>query len=147
MIRPLVAALAVVSLSACNSEEPAPKAEETVLPDLPEPTEAVALIPTGMHGRWGLVPGDCTSTRGDNKGLITVDGSTIKFYESRATLQEVKEASDTRLVGSFAFTGEGQEWTVDEVLELTADGTLTRSEQGEDAMAGTLTYSLCEEAA
>ncbi len=29
-------------------------------------------IPAALHGRWGMVPADCTSTRGDNKGLLTI---------------------------------------------------------------------------
>ena len=33
----------------------------------------LTVIPAAFHGRWGMVPADCTSTRGDNKGLITVD--------------------------------------------------------------------------
>src|SRR5687767_670720 len=30
-----------------------------------------AAIPAALHGRWGLTPADCTSTRGDAKGLLT----------------------------------------------------------------------------
>src|SRR5688500_4994135 len=29
-------------------------------------------IPAAFHGRWGMVPADCTSTKGDAKGLITI---------------------------------------------------------------------------
>src|SRR4051812_2684079 len=32
-------------------------------------TPAQTEIPTAIRGRWGLVPADCTSTRGDAKGL------------------------------------------------------------------------------
>src|SRR6476659_3156800 len=34
------------------------------------PDAAAAAIPAALHGRWGLTPGDCTSTRGDAKGLL-----------------------------------------------------------------------------
>jgi hypothetical protein len=146
MIRPFVAAFAALSLASCGSEE-APPAEETALPEFPAPTTTAtgaSQIPTAMQGRWGLVPEDCTSTRGDNKGLIVVDAASIKFYESRATIQEVKETTETRLLATFGFTGEGQEWTVDEELVLTSEGTLIRTEHGEGAMAGALTYAPCE---
>lgn len=144
MLRKFAAALAVLSLSACGAQEDAPPAEETALPDFPEPTAVAGGIPAPMQGRWGIVPEDCTSTRGDAKGLIVVNAGTIKFYESLATLAEVKETSDTSFVGTFGFTGEGQEWTVDEQLVLREDGKLVRSEQGEGAMAGSLVYAACD---
>lgn len=147
MIRKFAAAFAVLSLAACNSEPEAPAAEATVLPDFPEPTtEGVSetTIPAVFRGRWGLVPGDCTSTQGDAKGLIAIDATTIKFYESLAMLEEVKDASDTRFLGNFTFTGEGQTWKVDEQLDLREDGKLVRTEKGEGAMAGPLVYSACE---
>ena len=59
----------------------------------------------------GMVPADCTSTRGDNKGLITVDADSIKFYESRATLAKVTMNAPENFTGDFDFTGEGQTWT------------------------------------
>jgi predicted small lipoprotein YifL len=150
MIRQFAAAFAVLSLAACGSEAPeAPPADDPSLAPLDNPVApgeslSATTIPVAMHGRWGLVPGDCTSVRGDNKGLITIDARTIKFYESLATLDTVKDASETRFLGSFDFTGEGQEWTVDEQLDLRDDGTLVRSEQGEGAMAGPLVYAPCE---
>src|SRR5690349_7888152 len=103
MIRRLTAAFAVLSLAACNSSTTeTPAAEDTVVPDFPEPTIAGGTaIPVAMQGRWGLVPADCTSTQGDAKGLIIVNAGTIAFYESRATLGEVKESSDAKFVGSF----------------------------------------------
>lgn len=147
MIRNYAAACAVLLLAACNSEAPeTPNPDGPAIPDFPEPTPVAgsAAIPTEMQGRWGLVPEDCTSTRGDAKGLIVVNAQTIKFYESLATLQEVKQAEESLFVGTFGFTGEGQEWTVDEQLRLADDGTLIRSEQGEGAMEGPLTYTACE---
>ena len=38
-------------------------------------------IPASLHGRWGLTPADCTSTRGDAKGLLIVSADGLKFYE------------------------------------------------------------------
>ena len=147
MIRPFIAAFAVLSLAACGSQEAGtPPADDTPMPDFPEPTAPAdgSAIPVAMQGRWGLVPEDCTSTRGDAKGLIVVNAQTIKFYESLATLEATKEATETRFAGTFGFTGEGQEWKVDEQLDLREDGKLVRSEQGEGAMPGSLVYAPCE---
>src|ERR671912_3002240 len=46
-------------------------------PPMPAPPGGVTSIPTQYHGRWGMVPADCTSTRGDAKGLIDIGGGTI----------------------------------------------------------------------
>ncbi|WP_374408626.1 hypothetical protein [Pelagerythrobacter sp.] len=105
--------------------------------------QAATTIPAALQGRWGLVPADCTSTRGDAKGLITVDGSSIKFYESRATLGEVAQSSDTSIRAQFAFTGEGMEWNRDTMLAAQGDDKLVRTEYGEEAMADPLTYTKC----
>lgn len=87
------------------------------------------LIPAAFHGRWGMVPGDCTSTRGDAKGLITVNGDGIKFYESQAKLTKVTLSAPENFTGTFAFSGEGQNWTNSQNLKLTgSSNTLVRSE-------------------
>ena len=86
-------------------------------------------IPAAFHGRWGMVAADCTSTRGDNKGLITVDSNSIKFYESRAMLTKVTGDAPENFTGDFRFTGEGQTWTKPQNLKLTgSSNTLIRSE-------------------
>jgi hypothetical protein len=86
-------------------------------------------IPEGLHGRWGMVPADCTSTRGDAKGLMTVGADTLTFYESRAKLTNVASADPDRFSGAFAFTGEGQSWTANVTLSREGD-TLVRQEEG-----------------
>lgn len=101
------------------------------------PPASAASIPAQYQGRWGMVPADCTSTRGDAKGLITIDSKTIKFYESRATLKEQRPAIATSFSGLFAFTGEGQEWTRVETLTRTGD-TLKRADE-----EGSFTYTRC----
>ena len=96
-----------------------------------------ATIPAQYHGRWGMVAADCTSTRGDAKGLIDIGGQTIKFYEAVATLKEQRPAIATSFSGLFAFTGEGQYW--EKVMTFTRTGkTLKRAEE-----AGTFTYTRC----
>jgi hypothetical protein len=95
------------------------------------------LIPASLHGRWGMAAGDCTSTRGDAKGLISIGGQTIRFYEAVATLKEPRPATAASFSGLFGFTGEGQHW--EKVMTLTRTGdTLKRAEE-----AGTFTYTRC----
>ena len=36
-------------------------------------------IPASLHGRWGMTPADCSSTRGDAKGLLIVSADGLKF--------------------------------------------------------------------
>lgn len=98
---------------------------------------ASAVIPAQYRGRWGMVPADCTSTRGDAKGLIEIADKTVTFYESTATLKEQRPAIATSFAGQFAFTGEGQSW--DKVMTFTRAGdTLNRADE-----SGTFTYKRC----
>ena len=104
---------------------------------IPPEEAAAAAIPAQYRGRWGLVPADCTSTRGDAKGLITIDGRTVRFYESVATLKERRPAKATSFSGLFAFTGEGEKW--EKVMTFTRAGdTLLRAEEN-----GRFTYRRC----
>ena len=100
-------------------------------------TAAAATIPAQYHGRWGMVAADCTSTRGDAKGLIIIGGNSIKFYEAVATLKEQRPAISTSFAGNFGFTGEGQTWEKAMTLTRTGD-TLNRKED-----SGTFTYTRC----
>jgi len=106
------------------------------IPILPEDA-AQARIPAQYRGRWGMVPADCTSTRGDNKGLITVADKSVKFYESLATLKSQRPAIATSFAGLFGFTGEGQTW--ERVMTFTRTGdTLKRADS-----QGSYTYTRC----
>ena len=75
-------------------------------------------IPAALQGRWGLAPRDCTSTLGDAKGLLVINDHELRFYESRAVPKADIDADASSIHGYFAFTGEGQEWTKYEALEL-----------------------------
>jgi hypothetical protein len=98
-------------------------------------------IPAAFHGRWGMTPGDCTSTRGDAKGLIAIDASSIKFYESRGTLTKVTGDFPENFTGTFAFTGEGMNWTNSQNLKLTgSSNTLIRKQSD---VAQPFTYKRC----
>ncbi|MDP5279043.1 hypothetical protein Q9Q95_08915 [Sphingomonas sp. DG1-23] len=168
-MRNFVTLAALLSLAACGDGGRQPPANDTIAvpdnaavtlpapPETPEPApspspspspsaapDSGSGIPVALHGRWGLVPADCTSTRGDNKGLLTIDGTTLRFYESVGTLGKVAERDANRIVADFAMTGEGREWTRRMTLDA-ADGgkTLVRREQGADAMPDPLRYQKC----
>jgi len=118
-----------------TTDPPAPVTNETA-PEIAPPTPG-DVIPAQYQGRWGMVPADCTSTRGDNKGLITVGDTSIRFYESTATLQQRRPAKATSFSGLFDFTGEGQRWR--KVMTLTRTGdALERADQ-----EGHYTYKRC----
>jgi hypothetical protein len=107
----------------------------------PAPANAApaASISSMLHGRWGLTPADCTSTRGDAKGLLVVSGKELRFYESVATpIRNVQKSADS-FSADFAFTGEGQSWTKFQTLAL-QDDKLVRTESSPMA---SFTYVRC----
>ena len=162
---PLIAVTAALALSACSKQPEAPAtqpaATETEEVFQEEPASATGSaseaapeaeaspvarneIPQAVRGRWGLVAADCTSTRGDAKGLLDVSADQLKFYESVAKLGTVKEVGESRIRATFAYTGEGQSWTQDVVLDAQDDGkTMIRRDYGKDAMPGPLKYTRC----
>ena len=96
-----------------------------------------AVIPAQYRGRWGMVAADCTSTRGDAKGLITIADKTIKFYESTATLRDQRPAIATSFAGLYDFTGEGQKWQ--KAVTLTRTGDMLKRADDE----GNYSYTRC----
>jgi hypothetical protein len=119
-------------------------ANSSVAPAPSPPAPASTELPTALRGRWGLVPADCTSTRGDAKGLLTVSANELRFYESVGTLGTITESAPTRIRAAFDFEGEGMTWQRDMVLDVQDDGaTLIRREYGEDAGPGPFRYSKC----
>ena len=120
------------------------EAEATAVPSPDETAVADATIPATALGRWGLVAADCTSTRGDAKGLLTIAATTLRFYESRGVLGKIAERSANRIRATFAFSGEGMTWARDEVLDVQNGGkTLVRREYGADAAPGPFKYARC----
>jgi hypothetical protein len=102
------------------------------------PTAAVT-IPAALHGRWGLTPADCTSTRGDAKGLLTISGHDLRFYESIAVPGTDIQSHPTSINGHFNFTGEGQSWSNFVSLKVTGNK-LVRTETNP---AASFTYAKC----
>ena len=103
-----------------------------------------AAIPVALQGRWGLVAADCTSTKGDAKGLLTIGAGDLRFYESQGILAHIRERSAMRLVADYKFSGEGEDW--DRLMQLTVqDGgkTLVRRDYGEGAAPEPMRYNRC----
>ena len=158
----IIAAAALLALAACqqgndhniaiddgnvaNAEIETLPPDETVTNDVgatngSEASAAAPAIPAAFRGRWGMVPEDCTSTRGDAKGLVLIDANGIKFYESRAALTKVTGDFPENFTGTFAFTGEGQSWTNSQNLKLTgSSNTLVRKQSD---IAQPFTYKRC----
>lgn len=149
----VVVSMLALGLAACSKEPASPteQSTETTVPEASatapaanEPTAVPTAIPAVLQGRWGIVDADCTSTKGDAKGLLTIDADSLTFYESAATLGTIRSGSSTALKADFAFTGEGQSWNLDVALSSPDDGkTLIRKDTGPDAAPGTLTYKKC----
>ncbi|MCT2400507.1 hypothetical protein [Novosphingobium mangrovi (ex Huang et al. 2023)] len=146
-LAPVALALA---LSACSGGSPAPEAtasSEAVAQAGGVSAEQAAAddtIPEALRGRWGLVPADCTSTKGDAKGLLTVSEDALTFYESAATLGFIKARDKDMITAAFEFSGEGQSWVLDVTLSSPDGGkTLVREDTGPEAAPKPLTYTKC----
>ena len=127
----------------------APAATASTPPNpLPTVTDTTGIpefgIPVALQGSWGLVPADCTSKRGDAKGLLRVSATTLTFYESVGKLGTIKSSSDNSIRADFSFSGEGMTWKREESLTVTGDK-LTRIERGGDepGSGGPFTYTRC----
>jgi len=103
---------------------------------LPQPT---IHIPVALQGRWGLTPADCTTSLGDAKGLLVINGDELRFYESRAVPADGAHIDADSISGNFAFSGEGQSWTRYEALKVDKQR-LTRTETNPSA---SFTYAKC----
>ncbi len=134
---PMISCLAVLAVAACGSRDPvdkqaykaaglpgvnarAPSASgephKPTTPGTSLPASSTK-IPAVLQGRWGLGPADCTSTRGDAKGLLVITSNELRFYESRAVPAADIGTDAHSIGGNFAFTGEGQSWTKYEALK------------------------------
>ncbi|MXO74871.1 hypothetical protein GRI40_06510 [Altererythrobacter aerius] len=89
-----------------------------------------------------MTPADCTSTRGEAKGLLGISATTLTFYESLGRLGTIKERKENSLRADFAFSGEGMNWTRDVALSVSGD-TLTRLDRGGEEPGGPFTYTRC----
>ena len=133
------------------AQEGAPPPDYVADPSIAPPAAAEAgvgqgsaTIPAAIRGRWGLVAADCTSTKGDAKGLLTIGPADLRFYESHGVLARIRERDAARIVADYKFSGEGMTW--DRLMQLTTENggrTLVRRDYGEGAEGGPLRYSRC----
>ncbi|MBS0474464.1 MAG: hypothetical protein JSR28_04855 [Proteobacteria bacterium] len=151
-MKPAAALAAALALAACSREAPEPVPSQTTTA-VPAPasssaastTAAAREYPEALLGRWGMVPGDCTSQLGDDKGKLIITPREIRFYESVATIATVKESSPRRLRATLAYEGEGMQWTREAMLEAgPKSDQLVFEEFGEDAIQGPRTYTRCK---
>jgi len=135
------AALASIALLCACSKDKAPAPVATASASQPA---GLAEMPEWMRGRWGLVLADCTSTKGDAKGLLTIGATTLTYYESRGTLRAPGEGDAAQIRATFDFTGEGSTWTREMSFEIQSGGTvLLSNEYGDGAAPKPLIYSRC----
>ena len=130
----------VAGLPADNSGTPSPDGSPPANATAPAiPSAPAEKIAAALQGRWGLTPGDCTSSLGDAKGLLVVNDSELRFYESRAVPGGDAQADADSISGTFDFTGEGQSWSKFEALKLQGRD-LVRTET---KPAASFTYAKC----
>lgn len=122
-----------------SADGSAPANVATIPASQVSPARPAAAIPTPLHGRWGLTPADCTSTRGDAKGLLVVDADGLQFYESRAVPAAHVRILKDSISADFAFIGEGQSWTRFETLQIRQEK-MVRTESNPMA---SFTYARC----
>lgn len=160
MIRfPFISCAIVLAVAACGSRDPVDDhANNAVgLPDVQRPGSSASgephantqparplpaptvPIPAALHGRWGLTPADCTTSLGDAKGLLVINGNQLRFYESRAVPADGAHTDTDSISGDFAFTGEGQSWARYEALKVDKQR-LTRTETNPSA---SFNYAKC----
>lgn len=163
-IRTLLAAIAALSLAACDGQDPVdeeaneiaePADIETLPADVSATTPSNELangvtnsaavgqaggpIPASLHGRWALTPADCQRPVGGAEGGVLVTGREIRFYESVARPVGSVETSADSVTADFAYTGEGATWSRREVFEL-QDGKLVRTQR---EPSESFTYARC----
>lgn len=138
------AAMEVETLPPNDSTAPAQDTPAATPTNEATPARLPTSIPAQFQGRWGLVRADCTSTRGDAKGLLTINDARLTFYEARGTLAKVLGATANNFDARYAFMGEGQTWERTERFKLVS-GKLQRrtdAEPGQEPPVN-LTYERC----
>ncbi|MBI0475466.1 hypothetical protein D9601_08900 [Sphingomonas sp. MA1305] len=118
--------------------------QNMMVPITPPSPSPIAAIPTAFQGRWGMVANDCDPARADNKGLLTIAGNHLSFYESRGDAAKIRTTGRNRIAFDLPMSGEGMTWSEPTVLTLEGDGrTLIRETTGPADRAGSNRYQKC----
>ncbi|MET0364374.1 MAG: hypothetical protein ABW169_06945 [Sphingobium sp.] len=130
-----------VMVNSAKDAPPPPPADNSQAPanSVPTVNPADHVIPDAFQGRWGMVPKDCGPDAAIAKGLMTIDGAQLRFYESVGKPAVVTYPTPMRMEGRFSFMGEGMEWSKDMVVSVKGD-MLTRTEKDP---AASYTYTRC----
>lgn len=129
-----------LSLVGCGATDQPQRDLAEIAPDAPLEI-VITQFPASYFGRWGMTTGDCDPAASDAKGLISVQGSLVKFYESVATMTSGKRETLHSVSGEFQVLGEGQKWKTSTRYRLSEDRQkLTRQDAGIDSP---IAYSRC----
>lgn len=152
-MKPVQRWLFVVALLAAACQQQSSEADSVVTVSEPGTVAPAAIpetpwrstgVPQAMQGRWGMSANDCDPRRSDNKGLMVIGSDTLRFYESRAVLQNTHASAIDEFRARFTFAGEGMEWETVETLTLRDNGAvLVRRSEGPDGAFGPFEYRRC----
>lgn len=131
----------ILLLSGCGSgDSPADDGTSAIAPDAPVEI-VITQFPASYFGRWGMTEADCISGASNAEGLITVQGSLVKFHDSTATMTKGLRETLHAVSGDFEFVGGERKWRTHTRYRLTKDRKqLTRQDGAEGE---TFTYIRC----
>jgi hypothetical protein len=116
-----LASAVILILSGCgSSESPAEDELAAIAPDAPLKI-VIPQFPASYFGRWGMTDADCILEASDAKGLITVQGSLVKFHDSTATMTKGLRETLYALSGDFDLVAKEQKWRTHNRYRLTED--------------------------
>lgn len=158
-MRKITALLLFLALAACSGKEQAATNEAVaeaaiahieasatgnVAPGLPVADKEAKLdrsaLPPAFEGRWGMTPADCDIARGDTRGLLSITGSKLTFWDAGATASVVGGSSRYKVVADLALSDHGRKWQRRDTFELTNAGTTL---QRTEAAGKTYRYERC----
>ncbi len=100
-------------------------------------------IPQGLRGLWGVTSANCANTSAP-MGLVEVTRSSLNYPKAKGVLTDVISQIPTRIVGDFAFEGDGRKWHRQMVLGVHDEGkTLITRGYGPGAIPGAERYTRC----
>ena len=80
-------------------------------------------IPPRFQGRWATGPDACAQPATSIEG-ITIEPRALRFHESLGVPQRVQRVDADTVRVTSAYTGEGEEWSLEQTLHLSGTDTL-----------------------